>query len=161
MTGYGRLSDRMIVVAGGLAAWSDEEARHLSACADCAAEWRLVQRGRALGAGLPSPDLDRVVRGVRARLAAAEVTPIASRRRYGRWLGLMAAAAVVIVAVRFGSRRNEPVAAGGVLTELEELSSSELESVLTDLEVGGSADDGNLGDLDADELEQVLHSWES
>ena len=169
MTACSRLSDRMVAVASGLATWSAEEAEHLAGCPECGAEWRVARAGRALGDSLPPPDLGRLVRGVRARLtsepaAPRAVTPIGGRRAGWRWVAVVAAAAVVVMAIRLGGRRTtidataEPV---GVLTELEELSPSELETVLTELEVAGSRDDGSLGDLDADELEQVLHSWES
>ncbi len=170
MTSCELLSNRMVAVAAGLDAWTDEESRHLSVCADCGAEWRLVRQGRELGARLPTLDLDRVAGGVRARLAAgpagqdARVVPIGSRRRGFRWLVGLATAAAVILAAWYANIRTEPAGESGaalVLTELEGLTSSELEMVLTGLEAPSVPDGGRLGDLSADELEQVLRSWES
>jgi hypothetical protein len=158
----------MIAVFGGTEPWTDEEARHLATCADCRAEWRLVQHGARLGSAVPAPLVDRVIDGVRARLASAAaaerraVQPIRAWRRSRRWIIGLAAAAVLILAVRFtASRSSDAVEPTAILTELEELTATELETVLGDLETAGPADDGRLGDLDADELERVLQAWES
>ncbi len=50
MTHCEKLTDRMFLVAQGGSDWSAEEAAHLASCADCGAEWRLVQAAQGLGA---------------------------------------------------------------------------------------------------------------
>ncbi len=44
------LSDRMPQVARGTAPWSPEEMAHLTHCAECRAEWKVVELGAGLGA---------------------------------------------------------------------------------------------------------------
>ncbi|MFN0179765.1 MAG: hypothetical protein ACKVZ0_13280 [Gemmatimonadales bacterium] len=160
-----RLSDRMPAVAAGLAPWTADERAHLAECADCAAEWRLVEVTGRLGR--PSIDAARVSAAVRDRLAAepkgAMVIPIARRKR--AWLWGLAAAAVLVLAVslnRSGAGWSaDAAAAGEVLTELDELTTTELELVLAELEEPDGVTDGGTGDLSTDELQQVLQEWES
>lgn len=174
MTPCERLSERMPVVAAG-ADWTPDEAAHLASCPDCAAEWRVVKAAAGVGGQLPAVDPARISARVRARLAAepaneSTVIPIRSARR-GRWLMGLAAAAVLVLAVRAVVRPPAPVdpglaaPTGTVLSELEELSSNELESVLGDWDeeqVGTpAAGVPGLSDLSADELERVLRSWET
>jgi hypothetical protein len=161
-----RLSDRMPAVAAGLVAWAADERAHLVECVDCASEWRLVEATGLLG--VPPIDPARVSAAVRARLAAeprgAAVIPISRPKR--TWIWGVAAAAVLVLAVslnRSGPTSPSGVVAapGPVLTELDELTATELETVLAELEEpAGVADDGT-GDLSTDELQQVLQEWES
>jgi hypothetical protein len=101
---------------------------------------------------------------VRIRLAAeSQVASFGRRGRVWRWGVALAATALLGLAISYGGRRPDSEArpAMTLLTELEDLSSTELETVLGELEAGGSSDDGSMGDLDEDELEQVLQNWES
>jgi hypothetical protein len=97
MTVCTQLSDRMPGVALGRSPWSSEERRHLTACADCRAEWALVLAAAQLGAGsrvVSDPSV--MAAGVLRRLGTEGV-----RRRTHRstWVaaGLAAAAAVLVV----------------------------------------------------------------
>lgn len=172
MTGCTRLSDRMLAMRMG-ADWTRAERAHLAECPDCAAEWRLVQAGAALGARLRQPDSERIAAAVLERLARE---PEAERgtaglagpgRRPGAWRvgGLVAAALVLAVALAlWPSRPPDAARQVVVLSELEDLSVGELEGLLGELP---SADQvtmpsGALGmsDLSAAELERVLAAWE-
>ena len=106
MTPCTALSDRMPEVALGRSRWSDEEARHLAACADCRAEWAVVRAGQALGASLPATDPAVTAARLRDRLA---VERRRTRTRIVRATGL-AAAAVLALAV-WPRRGNQPVPA--------------------------------------------------
>lgn len=175
MTMCERLSDRMVAVVRGNDRWTSADLDHLASCADCGSEWRLVEQGAALGAGLPTVDSRRIAAAVRARLAAEPrstadaVVPLASRRRrpvIGWVIGLAAAAALVMVVTRdrptVGPAQPAVMAAGPLLGELEELTAPELESVLGELESGGlEAQVGGMDDLNSKELEEILQSWES
>lgn len=167
MTICERLSDRMPMVASGAAQWAAEERDHLATCPECAAEWRLIGAASRLGATAPPIDAARVAAAVRARLAAeprgATVIPIARPRQ--SWLWGLAAAAVVVLAVSLARRPSSPGIGGGapgqVLSELDELSAAELETVLAELSEPTGVADGSMGDLSTDELQRVLRDWES
>ncbi|MSR02024.1 MAG: hypothetical protein EXR94_04690 [Gemmatimonadetes bacterium] len=168
MTPCELLSDRMAKVAAGDAGWTADEAGHLAACADCAAEWRLQSAAGHLGRRLPPLDPARIVTRLHQELATdrPEVVPL-TRRGPVRWaLGL--AAAALILAVRMvgpsgGSGPADSAVPGGVLSELDDLSGQELASVLEVIEVdrpGPSVEEPGLGDLTADEWERLLRNWE-
>jgi anti-sigma-K factor RskA len=158
----------MIAVAAG-EPWAADEETHLAACADCAAEWRLVQAASRIGRRLPPLDPDRIAADVRARLASGEVprTTAATRIRWRQvWLGLAAAAAVTL-AVGIGLRqrgRTPPERPAALLVELDDLDSAELELVLEAVPpiIDAALPDGAVGmsDLSTTELERVLGSWE-
>jgi hypothetical protein len=167
VTDCARLSDRMLAVRAG-GAWTEAEQAHLAGCPDCAAEWRLMQAGAALGAGA-RVDPARVAAAVRERLAAP--VPLRPRRPWRRWAAGLAAAAVLALAVSLGlglGRQGGPAAAapdGAVmLTELEGLTAGELEDVLGALPVPPDAvmptGAAGLSDLTDAELERVLRTWE-
>lgn len=170
MTPCERMTDRMPEVAAGLHAWTAVEAAHLAACADCAAEWRLVQLVRTTPARM---DLDpaRVAAGVRRRLAApAEGRILAlSRRPLVRVVAALAAAALLVVAVRpvlFDRGVPSGVDPGSVLTELRDLDPRELTQILDDWAPAESGPPvaafvSGLGDLSADELEVILQGLET
>ncbi len=168
------LSDRMPVVALGQAAWTPDEIRHLNECGSCQREWELVQTASRLGdeAGLsldPTAIATAVVRRVARTRHEGRL-----RRRAWSFAGLAAAAAVVAAlwtgGLESGPSKTAPAGtevAGRIsipLPELESLEPAELDSVLQTMDdpsLNGSAgDDPALGDLNTDELERVLDSWE-
>lgn len=171
MTECESIQDRMPLVAHGTAAWSEAEAAHLTACAECGAEWRVIQAARRLGdSAARRVDPVRVSGAVLTRLAADRR---AARWKRGGWLAGLAAAAAVVLIVRSGTPRSssEAGAAQGVstalhvpLAELESLGPAELESVLDGLDeplgAGATPDVPRLGDLDDHQLERVLRSLE-
>jgi len=173
MTMCDRLSERMVAVARGESSWTEEEAAHVASCRDCGSEWRVVSAAAAVGARLPELNIARISARVRERLAepATSIESGLRARGRGRWtnwaIGL-AAAAMLVLAVRLTRKPPTPVPpiaveSALVLSELDELSASELEEVLTELDGSGGvpgADGSGLGDLTADELERVLRSWE-
>ena len=163
------LSDRMPSVALEETEWSPEEARHLGTCSTCQAEWRLVQTTRRLGrAARLVPDPDRTARAVLLRLERRARFPARS------WGFSALAAAAIAAAVWVGGRETEGTAvpevtsiAAGLpmpLPELDVLQPAELDSVLTTMDDSSSSttsgEDVGLGDLDSEELQQVLDTWE-
>ena len=175
MTVCERLSERMPMVAARRSEWTVDEAAHLASCPDCTAEWRLVGRVRRLGDGLPPVDPASIALRVRERMTAAgpstNVIPIRSPRRT-MYLGLaIAAAAVLAVAVprwRSADPANPTAArmtavAGQVLSELDDLSAQELDELLREFPSASGAEKSEPAgteDLNAEELERVLRSWE-
>lgn len=168
-------AERMAELAGSGTAPSPAEAAHLAGCADCRFERAMLSTARRLGADrLAGFDPDRVAMRVRARLAGEAQEPPTPRVRHpGRWLAGLAAAAVVVFAVRMGVPRNPETSGGGadrgpatasVLYELDGLSEPQLEEVLESIPPAGEALDhlemASLDDLDADDLERVLQSME-
>ena len=171
------LSEKMPGVAHGELSWTAEEEAHLSACFECAAEWRLIQRAARLG--------ESAARSIDpATLSAGVLSQVAARGRRdrwtrGAWVTVLAAAAAIAVVV-FAGRGGRPGqlatgadsgAAAGVdlsynlpLSELEALDSDQLQSVLDGLDVPvGEVEPGpapSFGDLDDNQLERVLRSLE-
>jgi hypothetical protein len=174
MTLCASMPDRMPEVAAGRTSWSEAESAHLAGCADCAAEWALIQTARRLG--------DQAARGIdpvaltQAVLARLREERTARRRwtRAASFASLAVAAMIAVVLwVRPGPRA--PEASPGTvasaaqplrvpLAELERLDATELEAVLDGLDepvgAGAAPDAPNLGDLDDHELERVLRSLE-
>jgi hypothetical protein len=155
------LSERMPLVAGGAGHWSFAESRHLAECADCQAEWGLVQATRRIGLDLEgSLDLPAIEAGVLAGLRAA---PKPTRRiRRAVWLiPLGVAAAVLLMVLREPSTAPDSPSAASLLPELETLTSAELESVLTLLPAGElpPGPDG-FEDLSESEVSSVLQDLE-
>jgi predicted anti-sigma-YlaC factor YlaD len=152
------------------ASWTRDEESHLATCADCRAEWGLLQATARLGSQLAPPDVQGLAGAVRERLREAPavvVLPLRARRRWERWTLGLVAAATILFAVGLGVSRwgvRDEVTQGVVLGELEDLSTSELETVLGDLDqpsdVVMPAGPVGLSDLTVDELEQILASWE-
>lgn len=170
MTECEALSERMPLVAHGESAWTAAEAGHLAQCAECAAEWRLVQVAAGLGrreAAAVDPAL--VAAGVHGRRVAARRW----ERRFRAWgaIGALAAAAAVALVVWPGPRPDSgPVRAAvadappTLVPELDSLSADELQSVLGSLdrplaESRTLGTDG-LGDLSDDQLATVLNTME-
>jgi hypothetical protein len=169
-----RVSDRMPLMALGQAEWNPDETRHLSECGQCREEWELVQLASRLGrdAGLaldPAATAAGVLRRLDRDREAGRL-----RRRAWSFAGLAAAAAVVAAVWTGGPQGGEsktppvPSAVAGrfsiPLPELDSLEPAELDSVLQTMDEppvnGSTADDPALGDLNSDELQRVLDSWE-
>lgn len=172
MTDCHIISDRMPAVAHGRDSWHPAEAAHLASCASCALEWELVRAAHAAGTSVALElDTGRIAGAVRRRLATAPVEAPPSPRRVW-WLAGMAAAALVLFLFSPRGPRSSGDGAGApqsvvsVLHELDGLNSSELEAVLESLPASAATisaphlEGGSLDDLDAAELERVLHSLE-
>ncbi|MGH7561279.1 MAG: hypothetical protein ACRENB_09685 [Gemmatimonadales bacterium] len=169
MTPCGTLSERMVDAAHGRYRWTPEESAHLAECAECGLEWRLVRGAIDLGRS-DAVDVERVAGAVLRRMNQSPPAPVTVIRRRALWLAaLPVAAALALVvgrnAVGPGPDRSVPGLAqpAAVLTELDDLSSTELQTVLDALDptvntVG--AESGRLGDLNAQELERILRSLE-
>ncbi len=170
------LSERMPLVAAG-AEWTSAESAHLAGCSACAEEWLVVQAGRRLGDRAPRLDANVVAAGVLARLrtepsprpAPAGTRTGRFRSRSARWIGGgLAAAAALVLAIGLGRDKGTGNREGPVpqtemtLTELEGLTSAELEEIMAQLEIDdiGSTAEPGLADLTTEELERLLRSWE-
>ena len=175
MTDCGWLSDRMPAVALGRAQWTPQEIQHLQGCRACQQEWEVVGAGSRLGqrseAGI---DTEAVAASVLQRLRDERA---GSHVRRSTWaVSGLAAAAAIIMAIWAGNgrdpagtiRQNGSLAAGQLeipLPELENLQAAELDTVLQVMdEPNNLRDPGDgepeLSDLNADELERVLDTWE-
>jgi hypothetical protein len=162
------LSDRMPDVAHGRAEWSLDETRHLAQCRSCLEEWELVQATNRLGESLRL-SVDPIATSV-VRLLGQNERRVQPRFR---WWAAMAAAAALF-AVLWMKPLSEPSTVSRdnttsvarlelSLPELESLQPAELDSVLQTMDEpdGTSAvGDPGLADLNSDELQRVLNSWE-
>ena len=156
------LSDRMPAVAAGEARWSPADSRHLLECDECKAEWTLVSAAAKLGRDVEvSLDFPAIEAGV---LAGLRAEPVRSHRiRPAFWLVPMGIAALLAIAVL---RRPatapvsvEPVAL--LLPELETLTSTQLESVMTLLPASGlPGGPEGFEDLSESEVSSVLQDLE-
>ncbi len=169
MTECRRLSERIPDVVRSVSRWTTEESAHLAACADCRAELEVVSAVHGLGERTPPLSAP-------GTMAAAVLNRLAehrsSRRRSWKYLGAGAVAAGFAALLWSGVVETVPptpqesaVAAAEItLPELEPLDTVELDSLLEAMDssaLGWSAlDEPTLGELDADELEQVLGTWE-
>lgn len=162
------LRERMPEVAGGAAEWTTAEAAHLAACADCAAEWQVLQVARRLGSSAAA-------RVNTARLGAEVLAGLERERKRARWkragwlTGLAAAAVLALLVWRGRPTVTAPVETAVAeyrlpLAELESLDEEQLQAVLEALDAplgeGGSTGGPTLGDLDDTQLERVLRSLE-
>ena len=173
MSECGWLSDRIPAVALGRAEWTPEEVGHLNGCRECQQEWNVVRAASHLGEGVAAPDPEALAVAVLRRLRRDRETG-RQRRRAGGLAGFAAAAAVAAAVWTGGNDirteqlpQTRPIVAGRLaipLPELESLQPAELDSVLQTVDEpngGGShSDEPDLRDLNADELERVLDSWE-
>jgi anti-sigma factor RsiW len=173
MTDCHIVADRMPAVANGEVGWGPSEAAHLESCPACRLEWDLVRAAQGLGAGVAAAlDTSRIAERVSRRIAdSGPVVTSPGLRPATRWLiGLVAAAALVLV-IRPWRPAHSPVmtlperaAAVSVLNELDDLTPSELESVLEALPSAADAlphvESAPFGDLEPKDLERMLRSLE-
>ena len=173
MSECGWLSDRMPAVVLGRAQWTQQELQHLNQCGICQQEWEVVRGANRLGRkAADGLDPSAVAGSVLARLTGARNVD-RRRRRVWTFSGLAAAAAVLVTVWTGapGSNGSAPptasLAAGQLeipLPELESLYPAELDSVLQTMDEpngrSSNPEDPDLGDLDPEELEHVLDSWE-
>jgi hypothetical protein len=162
-----RLSERMPLVARGVAPWSPEESLHLAGCRSCQEEWELLRLAARLGEAVPRLDPMALSHSVLRRLQRARAEGL--RRRTWGLAGLSAAAALLVViwAERPAPSAVTPAPVARLeipLPELESLQPEELDSVLQGMDEplvdGSTLDAPSLGDLDAGELQSVLDYWE-
>ena|SRR5688572_25151355 len=174
MSDCGWLSDRMPAVALGHAQWTQQEVQHLTLCGGCQLEWNLVRAANRLGMAAAGKLDPAALAG--SVLGRVERDKKLERRSRTNWtLGGLAAAAAVLVAIWTGAL-SQPggsgipeasLVAGQLeipLPELESLQPAELDSVLQTMDEpaarGSNGEDLELGDLNSEELERVLNSWE-
>ncbi|MGH7507954.1 MAG: hypothetical protein ACREMZ_00605 [Gemmatimonadales bacterium] len=167
------LSDRIPAVVLGRTGWTPEEVRHLSQCESCRREWELVRATSRLGESMDLPgDVAATAEAVLHRLRHQQDRG----NRVARVImmaGVAAAAIVAAVWLGVGDRMPTspspvtPSVAGRLeipLPELESLQPAELDSVLETMDeppaAGFTIGDPGLPDLDSDELQRVLDSWE-
>lgn len=161
-------SDRMVAVARGDAAWSDDDRLHLDRCPDCATEWRLVQTASRLGRRVDlSLDPDRigarVLAGLKQPAPPVRILPL---RRWTRLALPLAAAAAIALVVWPGDRGGgdespaATIVGAELLPEMQSLDADQLEAVLEMLPVTASAtpDIRALEDLTEDEWSNLLRT---
>ncbi len=163
------LSDKMPSVARGDLSWTEAEAQHVAACADCQAEWQIVGAGMAVAHDV-RVDADALADRVLMRL---RTEPVVKPFPRSRWLaGIAAVAAAVFLFSRVigpaplpPSPAAPPTASLAVdipgLTALGEEGLAELlESMAPQWTDTPTIDTPSLDDLDSQELEQVQRLWE-
>lgn len=175
MTDCGWLSDRIPAVVLGRAEWTPQELQHLQECRACHREWGLVRAASRLGqdreAGV---DTEAVATSVLRRLQQQPAAPPLPRRVWA--MSGLAAAAAITIAIWSGqagdqagtTRQNGSLVAAELeipLPELENLQAAELDSVLQAFDEPTNPRDPvdvepELTDLNSDELERVLDTWE-
>ena len=175
MTGCGWLSDRIPAVVLGRTEWTPQEMQHLQECPACQHEWEVVRAASRLGGSQDAMiDTEAVSTLVLQRLQE-EPRRTSLRRRIWAVSGLAAAAAIT-VAIWTGSAGNSAptspengsLAAAQLeipLPELESLHAAELDTVLRGMDEPNNLrdpgdDEPELSDLNSDELERVLDTWE-
>jgi anti-sigma factor RsiW len=175
------LSDRMPAIAAGRGDWTAEERAHLDACADCRAEWALVEAVQGIG-GSVAPRIEPAAMSTAVLARVREAEHADRRRATTRWAltwGSLAAAAALTLVVLFGGpdpagpevatvptvESATDVAFQVPLPELDGAEPEELQAVLDGLEVplgeSSTLDDGLPGDdVTQQDMERVLRAWE-
>ncbi len=175
MSDCGWLSDRMPAVALGHAQWTQQEVQHLTLCGGCQLEWKLVCAANRLGtaaaerlepAALAGSVLGRVERDRKLQAPPqSELGPSGAwRPRRPSW----SQSGPESCPRRGSSGIPEASLVAGQLEiplpELESLQPAELDSVLQTMDEAAArsanGEDLELGDLNSEELERVLNSWE-
>jgi hypothetical protein len=175
MTGCGWLSDRIPAVVLGRTEWTPHEMQHLQECQACQHEWEVVRAVSRLGVSRDAVIDPEAVSTLVLQRLREEPGRTHLRRRTWAMSGLAAAAAIT-VAIWTGSvgdsarpsRDNGSLAAAQLeipLPELESLQAAELDTVLRGMDEPNNFrdpgdDEPELSDLNSDELERVLDTWE-
>jgi hypothetical protein len=151
-------------VVSGRAEWSPTEASHLTECADCAAEWRLVQLGFTLHADVEL-DTEPLLQTVLARLRAGGKVVAMPRLRWRHFALGLAAAASIALAVWVPSRARQnvvvmlPARIGPLLPSLSDATDEQLAGISLagegHLSAGVPGTVPHLGGLSAEDLEQL------
>jgi hypothetical protein len=175
MTDCGWLSDRIPAVVLGDAEWTPQEIQHLQECQACQQEWEVVRAASRLAPRHEADiDTEALATSVLQRLRD-ERSASAVRRRTWAVSGLAAAAAIIMAI--WADTGRDPAATSGQngslaaaqleipLPELESLEAAELDTVLQAMdEPNNLRDPGDgepeLSELNSDELERVLDTWE-
>ncbi len=176
MTDCGWLSDRIPAVVLGQAEWTPQELQHLQECRACQQEWEVVRAGNRLGQRLEAMiDTEAVSTSVLQRLRDEPGPTHIGRRTWVAVSGLAAAAAIAVAiwAGNVGTPDASTGQSGSLaaaqleipLPELENLQAAELDSVLQGMDEPNIVRDPGdeepeLSDLDTDELQRVLDTWE-
>ena len=173
MTDCGWLSDRMPAVVLGRAEWTTQEMQHLQGCRACQEEWDVVSAASRCGRRREAMiDTEAVAASVLERLAERSSRYVRGKAWAGA--GLAAAAAILIAIWAAGgdpdgtARQNGTVAAAQLqipLPELDNLEAAELDTVLQVIDEPNSLgdlgeDEPELSDLNSEELQRVLDTWE-
>jgi hypothetical protein len=164
----------MPAVVLGHAQWTQQETQHLTLCGACQLEWKLVCAANRLGKAAAERLEPTALTG--SVLGRVERDRKLQRRRIKTWtFGGLAAAAALLGAIWTGElpRPGGPdvpevsVVARQLeipLPELENLHPAELDSVLQTMDEAAArnanGEDLELSDLNSEELERVLNSWE-
>jgi hypothetical protein len=174
MTGCGWLSDRIPAVVLGRTEWTPQEMQHLQECRTCQQEWEVVRAAGRLGQRHEAAiDPDAVAATVLDRLRHERPVPYVRRKLWAA-AGLAAAAAITIALWTGGGDRAVTTSGSGSLAaaqleiplpELENLQAAELDTVLQAFDEPTNVRDQDYGepelsDLNSDELERVLDTWE-
>jgi len=174
MSECGLLSDRIPAVALGRAGWTAQERQHLDACPACKQEWEIVRGAGLLGQDVEERlDLHTITVSLRQRLQSDR--QVEHLRRRTLTVGSLAAAAGIVIALWTAST-NAPGDSGPMtgslvagrlaipLPELQSLEPAELDSLLQTIDEpnarSAAVEDPDLGDLNSEELQSVLDSWE-
>lgn len=164
MTDCIALTDRMPTVAHGQDRWTADEAAHLTDCASCAAEWRLMGQAMRLGddaAARLQPEVvaTRVLAQVRARRPRPS-----GARLWLRWAPMALAAMVVLAVVgREGliTPGTRTVSAGDILPEFQDLTEAELQMLLEAMpSTDGVVEIRGFNDLTDDDVSLLLTNLE-
>ncbi|HJR16371.1 MAG TPA: hypothetical protein VJ808_05915 [Gemmatimonadales bacterium] len=174
MTQCELLAERIPAVMLGRSEWTAEERQHLDACPACRQECEIVGAAARLGKDVAEKlDLDGVVITLHQRLRRSRQVDLLRRRALS--IGGLAAAAAVAVALWTGNpnRQNSAAPVAGSLAagqwaiplpELQSLQPAELDSLLRTMDEpnvrNAAVQDPDLRDLNSEELERVLDSWE-
>ncbi|HEU5357640.1 MAG TPA: hypothetical protein VFU45_00870 [Gemmatimonadales bacterium] len=167
MTSCEGLQERMPAVARDEDRWSAADLAHVRGCAECSAEWSVVEGTVRLGHATPAVDPGRTAAAVVRRLGADRVRARVRRRWVGGAVGVAAAAALAFVlwpAARPAPAAPVELQASVFLPELDSLTVDQLKAVLgaVDRPLGSdrTLDSSGLSGLSDDELSAVLQSME-
>jgi len=148
--------------------------QHLQECRACQQEWEIVRAAGGLGRRQVVIDTEAVAASVMGRLRKEPRTPLVHR---GTWAAAgLAAAAAIIVAMWAGNVENPTATTSDSnsiataqleipLPELEILQATDLDTVLQAMDEPNNLrelgeDEPGLSDLNSDELQRVLDTWE-